>query len=106
MNLTVLGLGDQWEILSGHFDKISQQSILEASIPYGVVRQRRMTFHELGPLQRVAFFWQRCKHPTHILAYRAKLLHMPALLFKRPLREGFLPSQRASTQRQFSGLFH
>jgi hypothetical protein len=26
MNLTVLGLGDQWEILSGHFDKISQQS--------------------------------------------------------------------------------
>src|SRR5437588_5315354 len=34
-------------LLSGHAIKISQQS------------------HELRPLQRVVFFWQRCKKRTH-----------------------------------------
>src|SRR5215472_3737748 len=43
--------------------------------------------------------------PTR-LACRAKLLHMPALLFKRTWREALLPTECACIESQFSRLFH
>src|SRR5437870_13292675 len=35
--------------------------------------------NELWPLQRVPFFWQRCKNPTHT-SFRTRARSLPALI--------------------------